>query len=284
MSEFVNAVREINTGSLDKRVPVRANDEVGELAAAFNEMVERLQGSFDRERELESARKELFGAVSHDLRTPLASIRAMIESINDGVVSDEETTKRYLKTIQSEVENLSRLISDLFELSQIDAGILALHVESSSIQDLISDTLESMAAQAAERRLRLEGQVDEDISPVSMDSQRVQRVLYNLVQNAIRHTPTDGSISIRAVDIGEAVEVQVADTGEGIRDRDVPKIFERAYRADPARQRDSGGAGLGLSIARGIIEAHGGRIWVETRPGHGSVFSFTLPKSVTATG
>lgn len=283
MSEFVTAVREINTGSLDKRVPVQANDEVGELAAAFNEMVERLQGSFDRERELESARKELFGAVSHDLRTPLASIRAMIESINDGVVSDEETTKRYLKTIQSEVENLSRLISDLFELSQIDAGILALHVESSSIQDLISDTLESMAAQAAERRLRLEGQVDEDISPVSMDSQRVQRVLYNLVQNAIRHTPSDGSISIRAVDIGEAVEVQVADTGEGIRDRDVPKIFERAYRADPARQRDSGGAGLGLSIARGIIEAHGGRIWVETRPGQGSVFSFTLPKSVTVT-
>ena len=165
MGGFVSAVREINTGSLDTRVPVESNDEVGELAAAFNDMVERLQSSFERERDLENARKDLFGAVSHDLRTPLASIRAMIESINDGVVTDEDTKARYLATIQSEVENLSGLIGDLFELSQIDAGILALHIESSSIQDLISDTLESMAAQANNRRLRLEGEVDEDISP-----------------------------------------------------------------------------------------------------------------------
>ncbi|MYB50052.1 MAG: HAMP domain-containing protein [Dehalococcoidia bacterium] len=284
MDGFVSAVREINTGSLDTRVPVESNDEVGELAAAFNDMVERLQGSFERERDLENARKELFGAVSHDLRTPLASIRAMIESINDGVVTDEDTKARYLATIQSEVENLSGLIGDLFELSQIDAGILALHIESSSIQDLISDTLESMAAQANNRRLRLEGEVAEDISPVSMDSQRVQRVLYNLVQNSIRYTPPDGSISIRAVDAGEEVHVQVADTGEGIRQRDLPKIFDRAYRADPARHRESGGAGIGLSIAKGIIEAHGGRIWVESEPGRGSVFSFTLPKSVPAAG
>ena len=284
MGGFVSAVREINTGSLDTRVPVESNDEVGELAAAFNDMVERLQSSFERERDLENARKDLFGAVSHDLRTPLASIRAMIESINDGVVTDEDTKARYLATIQSEVENLSGLIGDLFELSQIDAGILALHIESSSIQDLISDTLESMAAQANNRRLRLEGEVDEDISPVSMDSQRVQRVLYNLVQNSIRYTPPDGSISIRAVDAGEEVHVQVADTGEGIRQRDLPKIFDRAYRADPARHRDSGGAGIGLSIAKGIIEAHGGRIWVESEPGRGSVFSFTLPKSMPAAG
>ncbi len=284
MNGFVKAVRKITAGSLDTRVPVQSNDEVGELAVAFNDMVERLQGSFERERDLENARKELFGAVSHDLRTPLASIRAMIESINDGVVTDEDTKARYLATIQSEVENLSGLIGDLFELSQIDAGILALHIESSSIQDLISDTLESMAAQANNRRLRLEGEVDKNISPVSMDSQRVQRVLYNLVQNAIRYTPPDGSISIRAVDAGQEVRVHVSDTGEGIRRRDLPKIFDRAYRADPARHRKSGGAGIGLSIAKGIIEAHGGRIWVESEPGQGSVFSFTLPKSAPATG
>lgn len=284
MSKFVGAVREINTGSLNTRVPVESNDEVGELAAAFNDMVERLQSSFERERDLENARKELFGAVSHDLRTPLASIRAMIESINDGVVTDQDTKTRYLATIQSEVENLSNLIGDLFELSQIDAGILALHIEASSIQDLISDTLESMAAQATNQHLRLEGEVDQNIPPVSMDSQRVQRVLYNLVQNAIRHTPPDGSISIRVVDAGKEVHVQVADTGEGIGRRDLPKVFARAYRADPARQRDSGGAGIGLSIAKGIVEAHGGRIWVESEPGRGSVFSFTLPKSMPAAG
>lgn len=284
MSKFVSAVREINAGSLDTRVPVKSNDEVGELAAAFNDMVQRLQNGFERERSLENARKELFGAVSHDLRTPLASIRAMIESINDGVVTDQDTRTRYLKTIQSEVENLSNLIGDLFELSQIDAGILALHIEASSIQDLVSDTLESMAAQATNRRLRLEGEVDWNIAPVSMDSQRVQRVLYNLVQNAIRHTPPDGSISIRVVDAGKEVRVQVSDTGEGIRRRDLPKVFARAYRADPARKRDSAGAGIGLSIAKGIVEAHGGRIWVESEPGRGSVFSFTLPKSIPTTG
>jgi len=279
MKRFVDAVRQISDGNLDTRVPIDSNDEVGELATAFNRMVDRLQISFEHERELENARKELFGAVSHDLRTPLASMRAMVESINDGVVSDEETKSRYLRTIQSEVENLSKLISDLFELSQLDAGILALHVEAGPIQDLISDTLESMAAQAAERRLHLEGEVDGELAPVSMDSARVQRVLYNLVQNAIRHTPPDGSISIRSLDAGNEVEVQVADTGEGIHDRDVTRIFDRAFRADPARKRDSGGAGLGLTISRGIIEAHGGRIWVDSDPGRGSVFSFTLPKA-----
>ena len=157
MREVVDAVRSINAGSLETRVPVESRDEVGELAAALNAMVHRLQVSFGRERDLENTRRELVGAVSHDLRTPLASIRAMIESINDGVVSDEETVRRYLRIMQSEVENLSQLINDLFELSQIDAGTLVLHIESSSVQELISDTLEGMAHQAAERRRRGKG-------------------------------------------------------------------------------------------------------------------------------
>ena len=278
MREVVDAVRSINAGSLETHVPMESRDEVGELAAALNAMVHRLQVSFGREQDLENARRELVGAVSHDLRTPLASIRAMIESINDGVVSDEETIRRYLRIMQSEVENLSQLINDLFELSQIDAGTLALHVESSSIQDLISDTLDGMGPQAAGRSLGLEGAVDGEISPVMMDSRRVQRVLYNLVQNSIRHTPTEGSIRISAVDAGDDVEVQVADTGGGIDAKDLPRLFERTYRPDRSRSRSSGGAGLGLSIAKGIVEAHGGRLWVESELGKGSVFSFTLPK------
>ena len=208
MQEVVGAVRRINSGSLDTRVPVESRDEVGELAAAFNAMAQRLQVSFGRQRELEKARKELIGAVSHDLRTPLASIRVMIESINDGVVADDETIKRYLRTIQSEVENLSQLVNDLFELSQIDAGVLELHTEASLIEGLISDTVENMAAQAASRKLSLEGTVDQGLSPVVMDPHRVQRVLYNLLQNSIRHTPPDGTIRIRALDAGDEVEVQ----------------------------------------------------------------------------
>ena len=140
-----------------------------------------------------------------------------------------------------------------------------------------------MAPQAAERRLGLEGTVDAELSPVMMDSHRIQRVLYNLVQNSIRHTPPDGSIYIRVQDAGDEVQVEVADTGEGIPAQDQPRLFERTYRVDPSRSRSSGGAGLGLSIARGIVEAHGGRLWVESELGRGSVFSFTLPKvSVSA--
>ena len=282
MQGVVSAVRRINAGNLDTRVPVESPDEVGELATALNAMVERLQGSFGRERELERARKELIGAVSHDLRTPLASIRAMIESINDGVVADEETVQRYLRTIQSEVEHLSQLINDLFELSQIDSGTLELRSKPCLVQDLISDAIDGMAAQAASHNLRLEGTVEQGLSPVVMDPRRVQRVIYNLVQNAIRYTPLDGTISVRAQDVGEVVEVQITDSGEGIPAKDLPKLFERSYVADRSRSRHTG-AGLGLTIAKGIVEAHGGRIWVESTLGKGSIFGFTLPKHAPST-
>jgi signal transduction histidine kinase len=135
-----------------------------------------------------------------------------------------------------------------------------------------------MIAQAASHRLSLIGEVEKELSPVTADSRRIQRVLYNLVQNAIRHTPADGSINIRAMDVGGTVEVQVSDTGEGIPVDDLSMVFERSYRSERSRSRQSGGAGLGLTIAKGIVEAHGGRIWVNSEPGQGSVFSFTLPK------
>jgi signal transduction histidine kinase len=205
----------------------------------------------------------------------------MIESINDGVVTDEETIMRYLHTTQTEIENLGQLVNNLFELSQIAAGLLELHTEPVSLQELILETVEVMTAQATSSKLKLEGEVDQEMAPVIVDSRRVQRVLYNLVQNAIRHTPPDGSIHIRARDVGETVVVQVEDTGEGIPANDLDKIFERSYRSDQSRSRQSGGAGLGLSIAKGIIEAHGERIWVESVPGRGSIFSFTLPKVPT---
>jgi signal transduction histidine kinase len=282
LNKVISAVRQINAGNLEANVPVASRDEVGELAKAFNAMVQRLQESLERERDLERTRRELIESVSHDLRTPLSSIRAMIESINDGVVADEVTIKRYMHTAQSEIESLSQLVNDLFELSQIDAGLLQLHTDSVFLQQLIQDTVETMTAQAASRQLSLNGEVEKELSPITADSRRIQRVLYNLIQNAIRHTPADGSINVRAMDIGGAVEVQVADTGEGIPDEDLSRVFERSYRSERSRSRQSGGAGLGLSIAKGIVEAHGGRIWVNSELGQGSVFSFTLPK-VTAT-
>ena len=278
LNAVINAVRHVNAGKLEVNVPVVSQDEVGELAKTFNAMVHRLKESLDREREMERTRRELIEAVSHDLRTPLSSIRAMIESINDGVVTDEETIKRYLNTAQSEIESLTQLVNDLFELSQIDAGLLQLHTDSIYLQQLIPDTVETMQAQAASYHLTLDGEVEKELSPVTVDSRRIQRVLYNLIQNAIRYTPADGLISVHAMDIGDAVEVQVADTGEGIPADDLSRVFERSYRSGKSRSRQSGGAGLGLSIAKGIVEAHGGSIRVNSELGKGSVFSFTLPK------
>ena len=279
---LIVAVAKISAGDLKIRVPVESEDEIGELAVSINAMVAKLEASLETERELIQSRRELVSAVSHDLRTPLASIRAMVESLVDGVVHDQETTARYLRNTLSEVEYLGQLVDDLFEIARMDAGLLQLHVEDASVQDLISDTLESMSAQAAAGDVILQGGVHGEIAPVVMDTKRVQRVVYNLVQNSIRHTPPDGTIYISARDAGDEVQVEVSDTGDGVREQDRERLFERTYRADPSRSRSSGGAGLGLSIAKGIVEAHGGRIWFESAVGQGSKFSFTIPKKLSA--
>lgn len=276
------AVAEISAGDLKTRVPVESVDEVGHLASLINTMAAQLEASSDKEKELIQSSRELVSAVSHDLRTPLASIRVMLESLVDGVVDDQQTADRYLRNTLSEVEYLGRLVDDLFEIARLDAGLLQLHIEDASVQDLIFDTLESMLAQARAEDVNLEGCVQGEISPLVMDMPRVQRVLYNLVQNSIRHTPPDGSIFISASDTGDEVELVVSDTGDGVPEQDKGRLFDRVYRTDPSRSRSSGGAGLGLSIAKGIVEAHGGRIWFESVVGEGSRFSFTIPKKLAA--
>ena len=177
-------------------------------------------------------------------------------------------------------------MDDLFELSQLDAGVMQWSVEPSSLRDLISDTLETMHVQAAEKNIKLSGWVDPSVDPVLMNSHEMQRVLYNLIQNAIRHTPADGTVFVEARqrDSGGEVQVDVIDTGEGIAEQDVPRIFDQFYRGEKSRARESfgygsgGGAGLGLAIAQRIVLAHHGKIWVESKRGAGSRFSFTLPR------
>jgi len=284
LGSLLDAVQLVARGRLDARVEVDGRDEMRQLADAFNGMAQELQASSARERDLERARRQLVAAVSHDLRNPLASMRAMVESINDGVVADEASVSRYLHQLQYEVEYLSQLIDDLFELSQIDAGLLETNLGWASLEDLISDTLESVSAQAALRRLVVEGEVEASLPPVLMDTTRVQRVLSNLLQNALRHTPSDGTIRIEAHDVGKEIRVTVADTGEGIPAEEIPHVFEQFYRGDRARSRNDGGSGLGLSIAERIVAAHGGRIWAESELGRGARFTFTLPKGVAMQG
>ncbi len=273
----VEAARRLSQGDLTARAQVETGDELEELAATFNTMVERLQAEARHAREVEDARRALVAAVSHDLRTPLASMRAMIEALNEGVVTDAETVRRYLANLQAESRRLSVLINDLFELSQIHAGALRLTREPSSLSDIISDTLVSMGAQARERNIALNGSVPRALPPVDIDPARVQRVLNNLLDNALRHTPAGGTVTIEATMEADKVRVDVVDSGEGIDERDLPLVFDQFYRGEPSRSRRDSGAGLGLSIAKAMVEAHGGRIWVQSTQGRGSRFSFTLP-------
>ena len=279
LRELAEGARDVAGGRLGTRVRAEGADELAQLGQAFNTMAAKLEEADTMRREMEEARRHLIAAVSHDLRTPLASIRAMVEAIDDRVVTDPETIERYVGLIHGEVGRLSSLIDDLFELSQLDAGALRLQLEPGSLRDLLSDTLESLQPQAHARGLRLAGQVDSDLPPVVMDATRIQRVLYNLVQNAIRHTPPEGVIVLEAQEEPNTVRVDVVDSGEGVPPADLPHIFERFYRGEKSRARNQGGAGLGLAIAKGLVEAHGGRIWAQNVPGRGARFSFVLPKT-----
>jgi signal transduction histidine kinase len=280
---LLGMARRVGQGDLDVSLPVTSRDEIGQLCDEFNNMTAQLKASKLESQRLEAARRELIAAVSHDLRTPLASMRAMIEAIDDGVVTDKETIDRYLRTICVETRHLTALIDDLFELSQIDAGALKLRIAPTSIEDLVSDALEGMALQAQAKGVQLEGEINDAPKQVKLDAPRMQRVLHNLIHNAIRHTPEQGKVKLTVGQNGRDVEVVVADTGEGIPQGDLPYVFDRFYRGERARTRErdgdpsSTGAGLGLAIARGIVEAHGGSIKATSTQGQGSAFRILLP-------
>jgi signal transduction histidine kinase len=272
------AAKEIAQGNLGVRVPVDGNNEMADLARTFNEMATQLEAAARKQRELDILRRDLVAWIGHDLRTPLTSIRVLVEALADGVVDDPTTVQRYLETAQRHIRSLSILIDDLFELAELDAGGLSLEQHPESISDLISDTLETFSALAARQHVGLEGSVSPGIDLVSMDAQKIGRVLANLVSNALQHTPAGGSVQIRASALAEGVQVEVRDTGDGIRAEDLPHVFEQFYRGEKSRSRDTGGSGLGLAIAKGIVEAHGGRIWVASPSrGQGATFAFTLP-------
>ncbi|HEX5941803.1 MAG TPA: HAMP domain-containing sensor histidine kinase, partial [Anaerolineales bacterium] len=273
------AAEKLARGDLQTRVPVTGLDEVAALSTTFNQMAEQLQIADQKQRELESLRRDLIAWVGHDLQTPLASMRAILEALSDGVVDEPEMVKRYLLTAQRDVMSLSALIDDLFQMSQLDAGGFPLQRAPASLSDLVSDTLESFSQLAKQREITLEGQVESDVDPVLMDTQAIGRVFNNLISNALRHTPSQGRVSVWVRRGRSGVDVTVSDTGEGIRAQDIPHIFERFYRGDASRSRNRGtsGAGLGLAIARGIVEAHGGDIQVQSEPDKGTQFTFHLP-------
>lgn len=273
------AAGQVASGQLGTRLPAVGRDEVAQMTRTFNAMVAQLEAAERKKAEVEALRRNLVAWAGHDLRTPLTSIRAIVEALADGLVEDEATRQRYLSTARADIESLSHLIDDLFEMSQIDAGGLKLDLEPGYISDLVSDSLERFSEQARQKAIHLEGQIDPQIGPVRMDERRIGRVLANLIANALRHTPAGGSVQVSAQWSGAGLQVAVQDTGEGIQPEDLPYVFEQFYRGEKSRSRATGGAGLGLAIARGIVEAHGGTIAIESEPGKGTRVRFTLPVS-----
>ena len=272
------AATAIAEGRLDVRVEVVGKDELAHLGVTFNQMAARLEAAESRHRETEQLRRNLLAWIGHDLRTPLASIQALVEALTDGYVTDPNETQRYLRTIQFDAAALSVLIDELFEMAEIEAGSLQLDRQPISLSDLISDTLESFAVQAEELGIGLSGSADPRVDPVMLDAGLIGRVLTNLIGNAVRHTPPGGSVAVSAQGVKGGVRVDVFDSGPGIPDESLSKVFEQFYRVEPSRSRASGGgSGLGLTIAKAVVEAHHGIIGVENRAEGGARFYFVLP-------
>jgi signal transduction histidine kinase len=269
---LVDAVRADRFEAPSTRLPAELDELSRELEAAYG----RLAEAHRREQALEASRRELVAWVSHDLRTPLAGLRAMAEALEDEVVADAQTVQRYHGRIRTEVERLSEMVDDLFELSRIHAGALRLSRRRVGLDDLVAEAVAGTEPLARAKGVHLQGDVSGGL-PLQVDASELGRALRNLVVNAIRHTPGDGTVEITGqVRDGEAL-VTVADGCGGIPEDDLPRVFDVAFRGETARTPGpGGGAGLGLAIARGIVEAHAGEIGV-VNTGAGCCFSIALP-------
>jgi signal transduction histidine kinase len=273
------AARRVAAGEFDARVTPRGGDELSELAIAFNRMSEELGEAFERERRMEASRRDLVAAISHDLRTPLASLRALLEALQDGIVDDPATVAEYQNRMHAQIGRLSHLVDDLFELSRLESGA-PLALMSVNLPDLVEETVGGFRPAADVAGISLGVEIPPDIRSWRLDPTQIQRVLVNLIGNALRHTPAGGAICVRVLSIPSGIRVEVNDTGEGIAAQDIPHIFDRFYRGEPSRSQETGGTGLGLAISRAIVEAHGGQIIAEPNQPRGARFTFDLPLSV----
>ena len=267
----------VGEGRRDVEIATGASDELAELAGAANRMVEQLR---EREAErdgAEAARRDLVAAVSHDLRTPLTSMRLLSEALSDDMV-DSGTRRRYEDQMAVQLESLSALIEDLFELSRLEAGDIQWSMQQVHLGELVGETVEAMHPQAQANGVAVHTAVPPDLAPAHANPEKLQRVLFNLIQNAIRHTPADGSVTVAAEANGTTVEVEVADTGEGVPAAERERVFDPFFRGGEGAARSGESTGLGLTISRAIVEAHGGMIWLAESDA-GTRVRFSLPRA-----
>jgi signal transduction histidine kinase len=260
VGEIRDALTAVGAGERDQRVVAGAAAELAELADAVTRMIEQLAQEETQRDAADSARRRLVASISHDLRTPLAALRLMLAAIEDELV-DESTRARYLSTMHTHVSALGSMIDDMFELSRLEAGELEWSIRQVELPQLVDETVAAMRVEAESKGVDVAAELGILPSPARADPEGLQRVFFNLIQNAIRHTPADGSVTVRAEQAGDWVEIEVADTGAGIPPEDRERLFEPFVRGESNGERGTG-AGLGLVISRAIVEAHGGRIWL----------------------
>jgi signal transduction histidine kinase len=262
------AVRRMEKGDRGQRVNVQSQDEIGELARAFNSMANSVSVS-------EQLRRHMVSDIAHELRTPLTNIRGYLEAIRDGVLSAQPAV---VESLYEETMLLNRLVEDLQDLALVEAGQLRLERQPVQVGEVIEKTVATVRARG-EAGPDIRVSIADVLPVVVADPERLGQVLRNLLSNALHHTPPDGSLAVEAQAVPEGIEVAVRDTGSGIAPDHAPYVFERFYRADPSRNRATGGAGLGLAIVKQLVEAHGGRVWLESTVGEGTTVRFTVPSA-----
>ena len=267
LADLTSAAHDIAAGESGRKVGLSKTTEIAELGEAFN----LLSDSLERNEEL---RRNMVADIAHELRTPISTLSAQIEALEDGVIQPDRAA---IDSLTEDVLLLSRLVEDLQQLTLADGGQLELDLAEVDAEELIRGAAARFEPELAGKGMRLETDVPAGLPAVHADQARVAQVLNNLVSNSITHAPEGGSLRMAAAASGDEVIFSVADTGPGIAGEDLPYIFERFYRADHSRARDTGGAGLGLSIARSLVEAHGGRIWAESAAGRGRRFALLYP-------
>ncbi len=269
LRQLAAATRKVAGGDFSPRISRITDDEIGEVSTTFNLMTEQLEKK-------EASRKQLLANIAHELRNPLSIVQGNLEAWRDNVIAP---TPEQIGSVYEETVLLSRLITDLKELSLVEAGQITLQREPVAIGELINEVAGSMSSFHTGKNISLSVDIQPDLPSGLVDRGRIRQVIRNLLDNALRYTPQNGTIAIRATARNDWIQITVQDSGSGISSEDIPYIFDHFYKADRARTRGYSGSGIGLALVKQIIELHGGQVWVESRSGAGSTFYFTIPAS-----
>lgn len=276
IAEMAQTAEEIRSGNLQKRISVRTKDEFGTLAESLNAMVTKLSEDITKLRKLEQVRSEFLGNVSHELRTPIFAIQGMLETLLQGALDDKEVCKDFVGRALANAQRLNTLLADLIEISRIESGDMKMSFRYFPLNEFLEQIVAEMYGATRNKGIQLTLEGDRSAIDVLGDKERLKQVMVNLIDNAIKYTQPNGRVIVSSGRMDGSVRISVSDTGVGIAQDHLPRIFERFYRVDRERSREAGGTGLGLAIVKHIVEAHGSTVEVQSEVGKGSTFSFML--------